>query len=143
MSVNAPTVNSITDNLIAILEGLSGFTFEKDKVDQKIHTWVQLNIAADREEESHGQGPMYLEQDYEIVAVKEIDDKTDLRITATQVKWTIKEAITVAALNTGDLASPDNLVILVELTSTVDDYSSSGKLLVTINLTVKFRDLRI
>ena len=141
MSVNAATVNSITDNLISILTALSGFLFEKDSIDPKINTWVKLNIGTDNEDENHGEGPMYIEQQYEIVAQREITSKSDHRIKGAQIKWDIKEAITVAALNVKDLAL-SKLVSLVEQDSSVNDYSSSEGLIVMVNVTVRFRDLR-
>lgn len=141
MSVNAATVNSITDNLISILTALSGFLFEKDSIDPKINTWVQLNIGTDNEDENHGEGPMYIEQQYEIVAQREITSKSDHRIKGAQIKWDIKEAITVAALNVEDLAS-SKLISLVEQASSVNDYSSAEGLGITVNVTVRFRDLR-
>lgn len=141
MSVNAATVNSITDNLISILTALSGFLFEKDSIDPKINTWVQLNIGGDNEEENHGEGPMYIEQQYEIVAQREITDKSDHRTKGSQIKWDIKEAITVAALNVEDLAS-SKLISIVEQDSSVNEYSSAEGLVITVNVTVRFRDLR-
>jgi|GEM_PF-2811021 len=141
MSVNAATVNSITDNLISILTALSGFLFEKDSIDPKINTWVQLNIGSDNEDENHGEGPMYIEQQYEIVAQREITDKRDHRTKGAQIKWDIKEAITVAALNVKDLAS-SKLISIVEQDSSVNEYSSAEGLGVMVNVTVRFRDLR-
>lgn len=141
MSVNAATVNSITDNLISILTALTGFLFEKDSIDPKINTWVQLSIGSDNEDENHGEGPMYIEQHYEIVAQREITDKNDHRIKGAQIKWDIKEAITVAALNVKDLAS-SKLVSLVEQDSSVNEYNSAEGLGIMVNVTVRFRDLR-
>lgn len=141
MSVNAATVNSITDNLVAIIMALPKYLFESDAIDPKINAWVQLNIGGDTEDENHGEGPMYIEQRYQLLAQREITDKNDHRTKSAQIKWDLKEAITVAALNVGDLET-SRLVSLIELGSSVNDYNSSEGLIVDIDLMVRFRDLR-
>lgn len=141
-SVNAATVKYITSNLIFILSGLKGFIYEDGSCDtaDKL-TWVQLAIMDDLEEENHGEGSMYIEQSYEIRAEREIKDKSDHRAKSSEIKWEIKEAITVAALNIRDLAA-SKLVTKVESESDVNQYSSAKGLMVTVNITVRFRDLR-
>ena len=141
MSLNAATVKSINDNLMAILDGFDLYKFEKDSVDPKINTWVQLNVGADTEDENHGEGPMYIEQRFEIVAHRQIEDKSDHRIKGAEIKWDIKEAITVEVLNVGDLEE-SNLISRIEMDSSVNDYNSSEGLVVTVDLVVRFRDLR-
>ena len=142
MSVNAITVQAIITNLIGILsDDLSGYTFEKDSVSPKLNTWLQLNLGKSEEEENHGEGPLYIEQAFEIVATRQIDDKTDHRMMEPVIVWDIKEAITVVTLNVGDLAV-SKLVTLVEIESDATDYRSSEGLIVVFDLKVKFRDLR-
>ena len=141
MSVNPATVKSITANLIALLSGLERFTFESDKVSPEINTWVQVNIGDDEEEINHGEGPMYIKQAFEIIAQRQITDKNNHRRLGTEIKWNIKEAITVAALNVGDLAS-SMLVLRVDQDSNINQYSSDEGLIVTVNVIVRFRDLR-
>ena len=141
MSVNAATIKSITANLITILSALGKFTFESDKISPEINTWVQVNIGDDEEETNHGEGPMYINQTFEIVAQRQIKDKIDHRSSGSEIKWDIKEAITVAALNVGDLAS-SILVLRVDQDSNINQYSSAQELIVTVNVTVRFRDLR-
>ncbi len=141
MSVNAVTINSITTNLINILSGIERFSFEKDSESPEINTWVKLNMARSSEEENHGNGPMYIDQTYEIIATRQIEDKTDHRIREPEISWTVKEAITVAALNVADLLT-SKLVTLVEIESDATDYESSEGLVIMIDLTVRFRDLR-
>ena len=141
MSVNAATVNSITNNIVAIINALPKYLFESDAIDSKINAWVQLNLGGDTEDENHGEGPMYIEQRYQLLAQREIIDKNDHRTKSAQIKWDLKEAITVAALNVKDLEI-SRLVSLVELGSSVNDYNSSEGLIVDIDLMVRFRDLR-
>ena len=141
MSVNAATVNSITDNIVAIIEALPKYLFESDSIDQKINTWVKLNIGGDTEDENHGEGPLYIEQRYQLLAQRQIENKNDFRTKSAQIKWDLKEAITVTALNIGDLEA-SKLISLVELSSSVNDYDSSEGLIVDIDLMVRFRDLR-
>ena len=141
MSINAVTINSITTNLINILSGIERFSFEKDSESPEVNTWVKLNMGRASEEENHGNGPMYIDQSYEIVATRQIKDKTDHRIREPEISWAIKEAITVAALNVADLLT-SKLVILVEIESNATDYESSEGLVIMIDLTVRFRDLR-
>ena len=141
MSVNAATVNSINDNITAILDAFDLYKFEKDSVGPKVNTWVQLNHGADTEDENHGEGPMYIEQRFEIVAVREIEDKSDHRTKGAEIKWDIKEAITVATLNVGDL-EVSKLISRIEMDSSVNEYNSSEGLIVTVDLMVRFRDLR-
>lgn len=141
MSVNAATVKSITANLIAILSALERFTFESDKISPEINTWVQVNIGDDEEETNHGEGPMYINQIFEVVAQRKITDKNNHRNFGSEIKWDIKEAITVAALNVGDLES-SMLVLRVDQDSNINQYSSAEGLIVTVNVTVRFRDSR-
>lgn len=141
MSLNATTVNSITTNLINILEKLEKYTFEEDRDDPKINTWVQLNLIGSTEEINHGEGPMYIDQNYEIVATRQIEDKTDHRLTSAEIDWNIKEAITVDSLNVGDLED-SLLVSYIEQESNISDYRSSESLIVTVLVLVRFRDLR-
>ena len=140
-SVNAVTINSITTNLINILEGLEKYTFEKDLDDPKVNVWVQLNPLGSTEEINHGEGPMYIDQNYEIVAQKQIENKTDHRIRSAEIDWNIKEAITIDSLNVGDLEA-SLLVSYVEQQSDISAYRSSEGLMVTFSLLVRFRDLR-
>lgn len=141
-SVNAATVISITNNIKKIIEDTLKYNFENQRIDTKAEfkpnvVLEQLKATPNR---NHGEGPMYVEQEYAITVKKKIENKQEYRETSAEVTFDFEENITVDALNIEDLVD-SKLVTAREMEIDVEEYNGKD-LVVNIALTVRFRDLR-
>lgn len=141
-SVNAATVKSITNNIKKIIEDTLKYNFENQRIDTRTEfkpnvVLEQLKATPNR---NHGEGPMYVEQEYAITVKKKVDNKKEYRETSTEITFDFEENITVDALNIDDLAS-SKLVTVREMELDVEEYNGKD-LIINIALTVRFRDLR-
>ena len=142
-NVNSDTVQYISSNLETIFDGFSKYQIEdgsKDK-DNVVTNWVQYKPTETRPEVNFGEGPMYIEQDYEILVTRKITGKDDHRNKAAEIIFELEENITVDALNVGGLAD-SRLVTKKAIETNANDYRGSEGLEVTAVLTVTFRDSR-
>lgn len=141
-SVNAATVKSITNNIKKIIEDTLKYNFENQRIDTK--TEFKPNVILEQikatPNRNHGEGPMYIEQEYAITVKKKIENKQQYRETSTEITFDFEENITVDALNIENLAS-SKLVTARDMELDVEEYNGKD-LVVNIVLIVRFRDLR-
>ena len=141
-NVNAATVTSITNNIKKIIEDTLKYSFENQRIDRKTEfspnvVLEQLKATPNR---NHGEGPMYVEQEYLITVKKKIENKQEYRETSASITFDFEENITVDTLNVEDLAL-SKLVTVREMEIDVEEYNGKD-LVVDISLLVRFRDLR-
>ena len=141
---NVDTVGSITDNLQGTLQGegirFSRKTFDDEKaIPASLIPFGQVFYRGEDFEYSHGQRPGYVEVSFEVrVVLKERDHASMVR---RQQVWThgVREALTVDAMNTGDLATT-KLVSRVE-TSEVDIENRSSLSILSFKVQVRYREV--
>lgn len=107
---NFATVSAITDNLQSVLKG-QGIHFSKNAFDDPKSISAgslpmgRIFYAGETFEYAHGQRPLYGEVEYSVrVLLSEKDPDEMMR---EQQRWThtVREALTIDALNSGDLAA--------------------------------------
>ncbi|MBI5560558.1 MAG: hypothetical protein HY883_04730 [Deltaproteobacteria bacterium] len=107
---NTDTVNAITDNLHAALQGqgikFSRKIFEDEKsIPASLIPLGEIFYRGEGFEHTHGQRPGYAEIDYLIRVILNVRDHADSMREGQMWVHKIREALTVATLNTGDLAA--------------------------------------
>lgn len=140
---NFETVSAITDNILGILKA-TGINFtRKDFDDRKAVPASLMPLGAvfytgERFESAHGQRPLYAEAEYNIRVL--INGRDAEEIIRELQKWahTVKEALTVDALNTGDLAST-KLVCRVTV-ARVDSENRDDRSALSLRLLVRYRE---
>jgi hypothetical protein len=141
---NFDTVKSITDNLQTICQGegikFSRKTFEEPKnVPAALIPLGEIYYDVENFDQTHGQRASFAEVDYTVkIILKERDSRVLMR---QQQEWVhkLRDAITVNALNIGDLAS-SKLVSWVDMTEgaeTEDDVDWSR---VNFPITIRYRE---
>lgn len=141
---NFDTIKSITDNIETVLRA-KGIKFERN-LDKDI-----ANVPASKmpighiiyrqevPEYVHGMKPKYITAEFAVrVYNRERSDKNGIEFVQ---KWMhdIREAITVNALNIGDLAS-SKLVSLAEAESVDIEYPSEDTILLNATVTIRYRE---
>jgi hypothetical protein len=141
---NFDTANSITDNLQTICQGqgikFSRKTFEEPKnVPAALIPLGEIYYDGQVRQHNHGQGPQYIVINFSLkVVLKERDLQVMMR---KQQEWINKldDAITIQALNIGDLASSQLVSwVSIEEEETDDDIDQSK---VNLSVDVRFRRL--
>lgn len=114
---NSDTVKAITANLKGILEGL-GFKIEDLSIDPTMTSSPVCVILYESEdfEYGHGQKPLYNEIRYLLKVMLSDPKPGTSRDKYAQYVHAIREAVTINALNTGDIAASK----LVSLVNTAD-----------------------
>lgn len=141
-NVNADTLKSIRLNIIDIIENTIKWKFEDGSHDaEREETYgVSMDLKEFLPEFNHGEGPMYIQQDFEIQVNRTVDGKSDHQSRAFDVICELEENITQENLNTGDL-EVSKLVTQREMDYETNEPNSDA-LIVTAFIKVFFRDLR-
>jgi len=137
---NSDTVKTITANLAAILAGL-GFKVEDLSVDPSMTTAPVCVILYEGEEfeYGHGQKPLYNEIKYLLKVMLNDPKPGTSRDKYAQHVHAIRDAVTVNALNTGDLAT-SRLVSLVNTTDVTITYEPPVST-IDYRLNVRYREV--
>ncbi len=140
---NFATIKSVTDNLETVLKAL-GLHFSRDvKEDADIPASIlphgQIFYRRERFENSFNLRPGYIEAAFTVRVVFSERDATD--IMREQQRWThaVRGALTVNALNIGDLAS-SKLVSLVTVEDSAAELIKPTLAAVTIDATIRYRE---
>jgi len=135
---NAATIKAITANIREIITDTLEYKFEDVSKDPDVDVLplAQLDLGVTRPQYNHGEGPMYIEQEYTLTVKRKIASKAAGRLSIPETEMDIEEAITVATLNVNDLAA-SKLVSWV--TKEYDTESDDRLLTVTADMTVRFR----
>ena len=141
---NFDTVTAITDNIQRALEAeginFSRAVYEDERtVPASLIPLGRIFYAGETFEYSHGQRPKYAEAEFAVRVILNERDPVD-RVRSQQ-KWAhgIREALTVAALNTGDLSST-RLVSRVT-TARVDAQTRGSTSAVVCRTLVRYREV--
>lgn len=136
---NSDTVKAITTNLTAILTAL-GFKIEDLSVDPSMASTPVCIILYEGEdfEYGHAQKPLYSEIRYLLKVMLNDPRPVTSRDKYAQYVHAIREAVTVNALNTGDLAA-SKLVSLVNTTEVTVAYEPPAST-IDYRLNVRYRE---
>jgi hypothetical protein len=142
---NFSTIKSITDNLQTVLKGLGiNFTCEMLKDGQSVSVSLlplgQIFYDSETFEYTHGEKPEYIEVAYNIRILLQERNATDT--IREQQRWvhTIRDALTVSALNIGDLAS-SKLVSKVTTEDVSIDNTLDSITAVDYTVLIRYREL--
>ncbi len=141
---NFETVRAITDNIHGILK-TTGINFTRKAFDDREAVPASLLplgavfYSGERFESSYGQRPLYAEAEYNIRVIINGRDAEDLIRELQKWAHTVKEALTVDALNAGDLAST-KLVSRVTV-ARVDSENRKDRSSLSLRTVVRYREV--
>ena len=141
---NFDTVNAITGNIHGILK-TTGINFtqkvfdDREVVPASLLPLGEVYYAGERFESAYGQRPLYAEAEYNIRVLVSGRDPEDLVREIQRWAHTVKEALTVDALNTGPLAQakPVSRVTVARADSENNRAVSS----LSLRLVVRYREV--
>ncbi|MDP2689430.1 MAG: hypothetical protein Q8P48_04890 [Deltaproteobacteria bacterium] len=140
---NFDTVSAITENIQAILNREGVFFSRKSFDDRKsipasLFPLGRIFYAGESFEYSHGQKPLYAEVEYTIRV--ELSEKDPYEMMREQQRWAhcIRGALTVDALNTGELAASKHVSRVVVAGVEADNGRNASSLI--LRTIVRYRE---
>lgn len=141
---NFSTIKSITDNLQSVLRGIGlNFSREIHEDESKIPAGAiplgHIFYRGETFEDTFNQRPIYIEAEYKLRVILRERDPIDMMREMQKWTHTVKDALTVNALNIGDLAS-SKLVNLVRVERAETETLSADMGAVNIEAIVRYRE---
>jgi hypothetical protein len=141
---NIDTVKSISDNLQTVLEA-QGIKFSRksfeddDQIPASLLPYGEIYYTGEEFEITHSQRPGYADIIYNLRVV--LGERNPIDVMRHQQEWVhkLRDALTVNALNVGDLAS-SKLVALVD-TATVSVENEAVRSALNYQVRVRYREL--
>ncbi len=143
---NFDTINAITDNLEAVLKG-QGINFDRKTYDDLKQVPAsslplgEIRYSGETFEYNFGEKPKYAEAEFDMKVILSASDPRDMMLT--QQKWThlIRDALTIAALNIGVLASSQLISRVTTVRVSMDNSRTDGIAAVDYRVSVRYREV--
>lgn len=141
---NFDTIKSITDNLQAVLKGVglhfSREAYEDQDIPASILPHGQIFYKRERFEDSFNMRPEYIEAEFMVRVVFSERDSEDIMRGMQKWAHTVRDALTVNALNIDDLAA-SKLVSLVTVEAAEGELIKGTLAGTVIECTIRYREV--
>lgn len=143
---NYDTIVSIADNLEAVLRGLgihfSRKTYEDiGNIPASVLPHGEIFYKREEFEHTHGQRAGYAESEFQLKVI--IKERTPTDVMREQMRWVhlVRDALTVNALNIGDLAASKLVSLVTTGTVEVDNTRTDSVAAMDYQVIVRYREL--